>query len=574
MEKIAKLIAEHTKLHKTYDSIGNDVDATQALLLHAIITKKLTDSGIEHNSPLEKTPIKKFAWMTLPKPSMEWFAVDEDTVTKFWKECVEPIIEDYGKAVAELSWGGDRVVIEKYGSNIAMYTNNTYMNIIDNFKDLKRELLLMSEDVILDCTISKYSDFCTVNDILFCNGSLMASSAIARKDVINELMKKYMFGGITMSNYFVIESKVQFIDMLCYGGHIATVKGNGKYPENFYADSWVKIHTSVLFDLEVADMSENDGIFKYELGYDRDDETKVTFVTYDTNIPVEKGDVLRVFSDRIDINKNKDGVLEIKPSTVLVSKKVYSKAMNIEDIADAAIEGGILASNDMEFFKKAKAKRDKDENERITKPYDGEHSARINEPSKYVKFRRVNDKFGKGIDVIYGIKENKKSEVQSIRFDKKKFTVTEAKKWLKEHNYKYIKFEPAKVKKNAEDVSFIKIIKTDEKKRIVYGVVLQPGVRDAQDHIISAETIEKACYDYMERGYKITVQHGDEDYTDEIPVIENYITPQAVTIGHEKVKKGAWVMAVKINNEEIWERVEKKELTGFSIEGIGCLSEA
>jgi len=78
-------------------------------------------------------------------------------------------------------------------------------------------------------------------------------------------------------------------------------------------------------------------------------------------------------------------------------------------------------------------------------PYKGEHSARINDPDKYDDFRRENNHFGAGIHVIFGIIEEpeRKSEVQAIRFDADKFSVTEAKKWLREHDYKPILFEPA-----------------------------------------------------------------------------------------------------------------------------------
>lgn len=77
-------------------------------------------------------------------------------------------------------------------------------------------------------------------------------------------------------------------------------------------------------------------------------------------------------------------------------------------------------------------------------PYKGEHSARIKDPDQYDRFRRKNDEFGDGIDVIYGIKDEEDlTEVQSIRFDSDKFTVAEAKEWLKDHDWDYIKFEPA-----------------------------------------------------------------------------------------------------------------------------------
>jgi hypothetical protein len=79
-------------------------------------------------------------------------------------------------------------------------------------------------------------------------------------------------------------------------------------------------------------------------------------------------------------------------------------------------------------------------------PYPTEHSARLKDPSRYEQFRRENDKFGSGIHVIWGITSEGKVEIQAIRFDADKFTVAEAKAWLKEHGYKPILFEPASEK--------------------------------------------------------------------------------------------------------------------------------
>lgn len=79
-------------------------------------------------------------------------------------------------------------------------------------------------------------------------------------------------------------------------------------------------------------------------------------------------------------------------------------------------------------------------------PYIGEHSARIHSPDKYDEFRRKNDALGSGVHVIFGIwteDGDRKSEIQAIRFDARKFTVAEAKKWLADHDYKPISFEPA-----------------------------------------------------------------------------------------------------------------------------------
>jgi len=80
-------------------------------------------------------------------------------------------------------------------------------------------------------------------------------------------------------------------------------------------------------------------------------------------------------------------------------------------------------------------------------PYENEHAARIVEPSKFQQdsFRRKN--ISSGIDIIIGrLKGETTMTTQAYRFDAKKFTVEETKKWLKDHNIKYLSFEPAKPK--------------------------------------------------------------------------------------------------------------------------------
>jgi len=84
----------------------------------------------------------------------------------------------------------------------------------------------------------------------------------------------------------------------------------------------------------------------------------------------------------------------------------------------------------------------KDERNEDARPYPNEHAARIKDPEQYDSFARENDELGNGIDAIYGIKEGV-SEIQSIRFDSSKYTPEQAKDWLDEHDFEYIKFEDA-----------------------------------------------------------------------------------------------------------------------------------
>jgi hypothetical protein len=72
-------------------------------------------------------------------------------------------------------------------------------------------------------------------------------------------------------------------------------------------------------------------------------------------------------------------------------------------------------------------------------PYPNEYAARINNPDKYSKIRRENNKFGQGIDVVWGILPSGDTEVQAIRFSKS-HTSDEVHAWLKAHKYSPIEF--------------------------------------------------------------------------------------------------------------------------------------
>ena len=78
-------------------------------------------------------------------------------------------------------------------------------------------------------------------------------------------------------------------------------------------------------------------------------------------------------------------------------------------------------------------------------PYANEHAARIKQPSLFQKnsFRRI--KIKTGIDAIIGkLKGQTSTTTQAYRFNKNNYTAAQAKKWLKDHNIKYISFEEAK----------------------------------------------------------------------------------------------------------------------------------
>jgi hypothetical protein len=87
-------------------------------------------------------------------------------------------------------------------------------------------------------------------------------------------------------------------------------------------------------------------------------------------------------------------------------------------------------------------------------PFPNEHAARLTSPDKYIRFRRDNDKGGSGVDFIFGVTKDGTAELQAIRFDKTKFTVDQARAWLKDHKHTAILFEPAAGGSNNSELDY------------------------------------------------------------------------------------------------------------------------
>ena len=111
----------------------------------------------------------------------------------------------------------------------------------------------------------------------------------------------------------------------------------------------------------------------------------------------------------------------------------------------------------------------------------------------------------------------------------------------------------------------VPIWKSADASRIVYGVVLQPGVTDSQGDVVSAEEIEQAAHRYLVESRKQDLQHDETKAP--VEVVESYIAPMDMTVAGRPVLKGSWVMASHVRDDSLWDRVQKGELTGYSIGG-------
>ena len=127
------------------------------------------------------------------------------------------------------------------------------------------------------------------------------------------------------------------------------------------------------------------------------------------------------------------------------------------------------------------------------------------------------------------------------------------------------------IAKSLESERIIPILKADMHKQIVYGVVLAPNEIDAQDDFMTDEDIEATAHNYLTHSRVVGAGHT-RPITDAYPV-ESFIAPQDFEMngqyGLQPVKKGSWVLGVKIKDPEEWQKVLDGEYTGFSVGGIG-----
>lgn len=119
----------------------------------------------------------------------------------------------------------------------------------------------------------------------------------------------------------------------------------------------------------------------------------------------------------------------------------------------------------------------------------------------------------------------------------------------------------------------VPLAKVDTAKRLVTGIVMEPGTIDSQNDFATAEVIEKAAHDFLAEYNKKTQLGLMHEMFGQIGVnlVESYIAPVDFELNGVAVKKGTWVMTTKINDDELWDKVQKGEITGYSVGGIATV---
>jgi uracil-DNA glycosylase family 4 len=122
-----------------------------------------------------------------------------------------------------------------------------------------------------------------------------------------------------------------------------------------------------------------------------------------------------------------------------------------------------------------------------------------------------------------------------------------------------------KMAKPTETISGF-IIKGEDEKQIVYGIVMEPMENDTDANWTTPEEIEEAAHYFMKNFRLIDTQHTRQDI-DAMPV-ESWVTHEDTEIGGQSVKAGSWVMGVKVESLEDWAKIKRGEYAGFSIDAF------
>ena len=124
----------------------------------------------------------------------------------------------------------------------------------------------------------------------------------------------------------------------------------------------------------------------------------------------------------------------------------------------------------------------------------------------------------------------------------------------------------------ASFATFGRILKADADSHFVTGIVYEPMVEDSQGNYMTEEEITKAAYWFAKNGNQVDLQHCFEK-CDGVTVVESYVAKCDMEIEGESIRKGTWLMTMEVSDAAVWGAIQKGDITGFSMGGMGVYSE-
>ena len=135
-----------------------------------------------------------------------------------------------------------------------------------------------------------------------------------------------------------------------------------------------------------------------------------------------------------------------------------------------------------------------------------------------------------------------------------------------------------------EEEDKVQVFLESNEKHMVYGAALIPDKdiyrnNGEQEFYISftKESIEKMSQDFMKEYRQHEVKTDHDEVANEVCVVESWLVQDAYkdkanALGIN-VPEGTWMVGMKVNNIETWDRIKAGELKGFSVESMLTLEE-
>jgi hypothetical protein len=113
----------------------------------------------------------------------------------------------------------------------------------------------------------------------------------------------------------------------------------------------------------------------------------------------------------------------------------------------------------------------------------------------------------------------------------------------------------------------VRLVKADgQDEHFVLGIVLEPETEDSQGDVYSEKEVRDAAHGFMEDARQIGYMHR-EMLKQGVAILENFVAPTDMNIDGQHVKKGTWLLGLRVKDASLWKQIKDGTLTGLSIGG-------
>lgn len=113
------------------------------------------------------------------------------------------------------------------------------------------------------------------------------------------------------------------------------------------------------------------------------------------------------------------------------------------------------------------------------------------------------------------------------------------------------------------------IAKTSETHKTITFAILVPNEVDLNGDVIPKDEIVKTAHNFVETLdlKKVNVDHKDNTDISSVKIVESYILPMDMAVWWETLPEGTWMVALKFEDDKLYQDVLNWEYIGVSMEG-------